>query len=472
MHPLKRVSAWIPMLAGLCLLGLSERSGALAVVLALLPGSMMLAGGVRSLLAPDLRAPQHTATGGVLGLLLVLPLCLVGGGALGLAALASSAAAFVAAGWLSIELMPILEDVPAPAPSLAYGVRAALDDALLGVMMSTTAPPTAGAWREAARESEAAHALFVERGWVADPRSFHTSPPEIESLQSSPLRVRGLDCEHLRFESGYEPDPELPGRDRWLGHRENRTSHAWILRHREPGPWLLCVHGFGMGHPSWDFPAFRAKQLHERAGLNVAFVALPVHGPRAPGAWSGKEFMTLSPLDFVHAETQAIWDLRRLIGWIRKEGGTRVGVFGISLGGYTSALLAGLEDGLACVIAGVPPSDLVATAELFASSTERRTAGGAGADLQRDRAVHRVVSPLAVSPRLERGRRFIFAATGDQFVPVEQVRALWLHWERPPIRWSTGGHVSALRQRGPRAFVDEAIAASLAPSPPGSAQDR
>src|SRR3989442_416086 len=83
--------------------------------------------------------------------------------------------------------------------------------------------------------------------------------------------------------------------------------------------------------------------------------------PRSRTRFSGIEFVGVSPLDLVHAESQAVWDLRRLIGWIRRQAATHVGVFGISLGGYTSAVLAGIEDGLACVIAGVPPSDLIAT---------------------------------------------------------------------------------------------------------------
>ena len=127
MRPVKRVSAWIPTLAGLSLLVLASRTGVLPVVLAALPASLMLAGGVISLLAPDLRAPQHIATGAVLGLVLALPLSLVGGLELGLVTLASSGAAFVAAGWLMIRLEPPLDEVPAPAPSFGYGARVALD---------------------------------------------------------------------------------------------------------------------------------------------------------------------------------------------------------------------------------------------------------------------------------------------------------------------------------------------------------
>lgn len=463
MLPIKRVSAWIPALAGLCLLLLAARTGVFAFLLIALPGSLLLAGGVRALLAPDLRAPQHIAIGSVFGLLLAIPVGLAGGAVLACVTVASCAIAFLAGGWLEIRLQPVLEDVPAPAAAPAYSALVALDDAVLSFMNLLSPMPRSDALRVAVRESETAHALFSERGWITAPETFHQAPPEIRSVQSSPLRVRGIDCEHLRFESGYEPEPGIPGRERWLAYAENRTSHALVLRHKEPGPWLVCVHGFGMGKPAQDVQAFRARQLHERAGLNVALFVLPVHGPRAPGRVNGEKFFGLSVLDFIHAEAQAVWDLRRLIAWVRKQEASRIGVYGISLGGYTSAVLAGLEDGLACVIAGIPPADMIATTEHLASSFERRISAAAGVDHKRDRDLYRVVSPLALSPRVERNRRFMFAATADQFVPIEQIRALWLHWERPRISWSTGGHLGALLQREPRRLVDEAIAATFGP---------
>src|SRR5262245_28208829 len=130
MRPVRRLSAWVPAVAGLALIALASRMGVVALALAALPSTLMLTGGVRSLLVPDLHAPQHAATGSVLGLLLALPIGLAGGWMLGLATLVLSGIAFVAAGWLAIRLAPPLDEVPAPAPSIAYSARVALDDAM------------------------------------------------------------------------------------------------------------------------------------------------------------------------------------------------------------------------------------------------------------------------------------------------------------------------------------------------------
>jgi len=134
-----------------------------------------------------------------------------------------------------------------------------------------------------------------------------------------------------------------------------------------------------------------------------------------------------------------------------------VGTYGISLGGYTAALLAGLHDSIDCAIECIPPSDLVVTAERFSSSLDRLRAASLGIDWQSERDVRRVVSPYAVTPRVEPAGRYFIAATGDRFVPAAQVRDLWRHWGRPTIKWSAGGHISALIDRASRALVERAL---------------
>jgi len=463
MNNFKSFSAWIPVLAGLYLLSLAARTGTFTFMLAAIPAALMIAGGIRSLIFADLRAPQLTAVGALLGVVLALPLGLLGGELVGLAALALSLPAFVAGGWFQLKLQPRLDDVPAPKATLAYSAQVALDDAMLGgVAFMAASNPTLGTLQQSARDSEDAYAFFADSGFLAEPGSFHALPPEVESPALGRKRVHGHDCEYLSFDSGFEPRSELPGRDRWLSYSENRTCHGLILRHNRPGPWLLCVHGFGMGDPGRDFRTFRVGQLHQRTGLNVALLTLPVHGPRSPGGgFGGKEFFGSSMVDFIHAESQAIWDLRRFIRWIRSQGASQVGVHGISLGAYTSAVLASVEDDLACVIAGVPPTDMIAQREHLAGSFERRLLDAAGVDAKMDRAVYSVVAPLSLKPMVPLNRRFIYAATGDQFVPVEQIHALWQHWEQPRISWCTGGHVSSMNQREPRMLVDEALAASF-----------
>lgn len=459
MKPTSLLSAWMPALAGAFLLALAGRSGLVMSSLVVAPASLLLAGGVRILLFPDVRGPQHIAIGAALGIILS-PLALFAGLSFGIAMLALSFAAFLASGWIQIRLQPAMDGVPAPPPHFAYAAQIAVDNLVLG-LISLVTPIASRTELDAARdETDIAFSLFADRGWLANPASFHQAPPAAEAVELSPLRLNEFALERLTFASGYDPDAAMPGRDRWLAYQENRTAHAHILRHGDGARrWVVCIHGAGMGaDPKMDFNAFHVDKLHHRFGLNVALFILPVHGPRSPSKPSGAKFFGASALDFIHAQAQAIWDLRRLIGWIRRQGGTEVGIFGISLGGYTSALLSSVERDLSFVIACVPTSDMASLSDDLASMLERRSRAAACIDAEKVRALYSVVSPLSLPSRVEKSRRLIYAATGDQFAPAEQALALWRHWERPAIDWCVGGHVSAIfLQRRLRSLIDQAL---------------
>ena len=87
-------------------------------------------------------------------------------------------------------------------------------------------------------------------------------------------------------------------------------------------------------------------------------MTLPLHGARAAGRRSGAGFLDAHPLATNAAFEQAVWELRRLAGWLRAQGSPALGVYGMSLGGYTAALFASIERGLACAVPLVPAVSL------------------------------------------------------------------------------------------------------------------
>jgi len=347
--------------------------------------------------------------------------------------------------------------VPFPSPTLVLG--AALDETLLSVSRSVRKPLPPEAYARIHDEVLEATDLYRRRGWLERPLSYFPTPPPARPVTSG-SRLAGLGFERFRFESDYEPDPEEPGRERWLAQVANRTAHAWILRHPEPRPWLVCIHGAGMGYPIADLFAFRAAWLHKGLGLNLAFPVMPLHGPRRRGLPAGVGFPSDDLLDTVHAVAQAVWDTRRLVAWVRTQGADVVGVAGLSLGSYTTAVLAGVEVGLACVIAGVPAVDFAELFERHAPAHVRRLPDFAVMATEA-RLVHRVISPLALTPRVPHERRFIFAGLADRLVhPHHQVRALWAHWQQPSIHWFEGSHIGFLWSGAVRTFVHDALSSS------------
>lgn len=368
---------------------------------------------------------------------------------------------FLASRWMSPGATVDDDEMPVPRSSIPGLAKMILDEVFFATEV-VSASMISGA--DCVRiQSEVAQGIdfFSTRGWLDDPAGYHRSPPPMAKPDLRWVESKGLRYLHMQFESGYEPYPDEPGGARWLANTANRTAHAWLLQHPDrPRPWIMCVHGYRMGIPLLDFVAFRSLWLHHRLGLNVVMPILPLHGPRSSGRRSGDGFLSGDFLDTLHVQAQAMWDLRRILGWIRAQDPAAVGVYGLSLGGYTAALLASLEADLDCVIAGIPATDFVRLAQSHLPSFGMP----AGAMLRQmgDEIgqLMRVVSPLVIPPAVPWDRRYLFAGMSDRLVPADHVQDLWRHWDRPRLLWYEGGHVSFHWEQQVRRFVSEALEAT------------
>lgn len=361
--------------------------------------------------------------------------------------------------WAGRALAPKRDDMPAPERSAALALKIALDE----VFFATEAASAAfafgrGEWTRVRREVDEAHALFEQRGWLANPTAYHRKPPAIRAASERDARVAHWSFTELSFESGYAPSFGEPGRDRWLGYEANRTAHARLLRHPgAPRPWVVCIPGYRMGNASVDFTGFRAKWLHRHLGLNVAIFVMPFHGPRTVGRRGGDGYLSGDFLDTIHAQAQAVWDLRKLVAWLRREGAPAVGVYGVSLGGYTAALLSALEADLDRVVLGIPAACFLDLARVNLPPALLQGLEWLGFPLERIEHVLRVVSPLAMPPLVPREHRFLYAGISDRLAPPHHAWNLWRHWERPRVAWYQGGHVSFLMEPAVRALLEEAL---------------
>jgi len=461
MKPTSRqpAEAWIPLLVGLYWLWSAPSHGFLGFLSSVVPGSLLLGSGVAMLLMPgDLRISQFTAAGGVLGVVFSLPAFFAMGFGHALLLLGGSIASFVAAGHHTMRLEPHPEEVPPLEPSLKLSGQIALDEAILSTMQVGVRRPGGDDLARISLEIEAARERFASEGWLEKPESYHLAPPPLDDPRLDSAAIGRRLYEHMRFESGYEPHEDEPGRGRWLGYGANRQAHAWVLRHRgEERPWMVCIHGYQMGKPGIDIRAFRPEWVHDKLGVNLVLPVLPLHGPRTIGRRSGDGFLAGDILDSIHAEANAMWDIRRILSWVRTQTSQPVGVHGLSLGGYNTALLASLEGELACAIAGIPATDFNRLFFRHSPSLSLREGEFHGLVEAHMDEVLRVVSPLALTPKVPHERRFIYAGAGDRLVPADQVRDLWRHWDRPRIEWYQGAHLTFSAHPGVREMVREAL---------------
>ena len=350
-------------------------------------------------------------------------------------------------------------ELPVARPTIALAVQAFLDEIVLtGFRLLRSAPDaTRLAW--ITREVIAALDFYGQQGWLDKPEGFFATPPALTDVTVRTVDNMGRTYERMFFDSGYEPHAGEPGRERWLSYTGNNREYGLMLRHRQPRPWLVCVHGAEMGRAALDPILFRAWHLHSDLGLNVVLPVLPMHGPRARGLPKGVAFPSEDVLNQVHGAAQAVWDIRRLLSWIRsQQPDSMIGLNGISLGGYLTSLVASLDDGLICAILGIPAVDLVELVD--------RHAGLSGHDALRQtmrlaKPIGRMISPFAQTPRVPMQGRFIYAGIADRLVhPRDQVSRLWQHWDRPQIHWYSGGHTGFFRSRPVQRFIDDALVQS------------
>jgi hypothetical protein len=348
------------------------------------------------------------------------------------------------------------DELPIARPTIALTAQAFRDEIVLMGLKARRPVSRPDAFERITHEVVAGLEFYGNKGWLEKPKGFFGKPPVLSDVTVRKVKGRRRSFNRIFFDSGYTPQPGEPGRQRWLGYTANNREYALLLRHREPRPWLVCVHGTEMGRAALDLAVFRAWKLHDELGLNVVIPVLPMHGPRARGLPKGAVLPGEDVLDDVHATAQAVWDIRRLLSWVRlQEPESLIGLNGLSLGGYIAALVASLEKDLTCAILGVPVADLV---ELLGRHSGLSPGDPRRLTMKLAEPIGRMVSPLSLTPLVPMPGRFIYAGVADRLVhPREQVTRLWEHWGKPEIVWYPGGHAGFFRSRPVQRFVWDAL---------------
>lgn len=369
---------------------------------------------------------------------------------------------FFTEAWSAFRGASRFREVPPLEPSVRLIGEAMLDRAFslaTNLMLGVPLP------EEVRRQNADALALrdfLREQGWIENPASYHRTPPAISHYELDPQSswggLRRWRYEELRFESEYEPYVGTPGRERWLAHETNGTALAYVLEHEgAPRPWVVGIHGFGMGTPLINLMGFPVRMMHEVLGLNVVMPVLPLHGARGNARFSGGEVMGPDYVRMIHLFSQALWDVRRVISWVRDRGGERIGLYGISMGAYVASLVAAFEEDLESIAVSIPMVDFATSARDNMPWIMKRYDETFDLDWEILREITYVVSPLTFPPKVPKNRRFILAGIADRVARPPQPRALWRSWGEPEIEWFSGGHVLGVFNGALEPFLERTL---------------
>jgi pimeloyl-ACP methyl ester carboxylesterase len=151
---------------------------------------------------------------------------------------------------------------------------------------------------------------------------------------------------------------------------------------------------------------------------------------------------------FAEAMAQAVHDFRSVIDYLQFTGVEKIALTGISLGGYTTALIAGVEERIDAVIPNVPVVSIEAELDEWFPASKLFTVGRKLGKISLDdfAAASAYHSPLNYTPLVPRDRRLIITGLGDRLAPPEQAEMLWHHWDRCALHWFPGNHILHVSQ--------------------------
>lgn len=260
---------------------------------------------------------------------------------------------------------------------------------------------------------------------------------------SAPFGMRGGTFEKLSWKSGYA-NKTSNITDYAQGQR-NKRAVALHWRHGDkPRPTIIFLHGFIAS--SWHINDwFMGVRRHFEEGYDVILNTLPHHGLRAATSWlSGVDYVSGGIRHLNHSVVQSTFDIRRLVDYLVEEADIpKVGLCGMSLGGYTAALMAGIEKRLHFVVPMIPivsiPDAMMVWRPLDKALKKiMREHQLEMPELRESMAFH---SPLSFAPQIDREKLMIIAGIGDRMAPPRHAEQLQDHWQDCDIHWFKGSHV-------------------------------
>jgi dienelactone hydrolase len=271
------------------------------------------------------------------------------------------------------------------------------------------------------------------------PSQFRLTPHDFE-CQSIPVPTSGS---VMRISKVTFPSPIV------TPHKNNNTVHCEYFCPTASGqkPAVIVLHILG---GDFDLARIFCRALASR-GVAALFLKMPYYGERRQND-SPTRMISMDPEETVRGMTQAVLDIRQAASWLAAQeelDPEQLGIMGISLGGITGALAAGMEPRFTRVCLLLAGGDM---GEVAWTSTEmaplRKRWDESGRTKEELFAALKVIDPVTYV-RPQPGRKVLMLnASHDEVIPPACTRALWRAFGEPEIVWWNAGHYSAIRYLG------------------------
>lgn len=227
------------------------------------------------------------------------------------------------------------------------------------------------------------------------------------------------------------------------GQPANQTMWARWFRHcKAPRPCAVILHGYLGGTLAVEEYMWPIQILFDR-GLDVILTVLPMHGVRAGirGRFRLPGFPAVDPRLAVEGFRQLVHEHLTLFDYLLDGRVSSLGLMGMSLGGYSAALLSTLDPRLRFGVFYMPLASVadfaLRTGRMVGSEREQREQATL---LER---VYRCVSPLARPSLLPRGKTLVLAGEADLITGLAHGRQLVAQFEATCCTYA-GSHILPL----------------------------
>jgi pimeloyl-ACP methyl ester carboxylesterase len=222
---------------------------------------------------------------------------------------------------------------------------------------------------------------------------------------------------------------------------ENARCHARWFRHASPSPTIICLHGWAAGQFAIEERAYPVGWFY-KIGLDVALVTLPFHARRLPAGRRTPMFPSPDPVRSTEGFAQAVSDVRAITKTLREHGAPAVGISGMSLGGYTTALLATVEPTIDFAIPMIPFASVPKLLWDHGAGTEARKRGeAAGMTLAIFSRAFEAISPLERPVAMDARRILLIAGKRDRVTPATEAIRLHRHFGGSKYETFPGAHI-------------------------------
>ena len=189
-----------------------------------------------------------------------------------------------------------------------------------------------------------------------------------------------------------------------------------------------------------------ARRLAEE-GFLAAVMPLAYQFERAPAGIRSGDWTLSADLPRTRAAlSQSVEDARRAADLLLREGATKLGVLGISLGGHVASAVYSTDPRFGAGAFLLAGGDVAGTIWRASRETAAIKAALVSAGVTRESLGEtlRPLDPATYATPARREGAFLVGGLFDRIVPPESVEALWSAYGEPRLRWIPANHYSGI----------------------------